>query len=165
MARLRSKYVCSECGYESSGWLGKCPSCLKWNTLIEEVFDDSPQAAANVLNLPLPEVSPLTEIETMENSRIKTGSSELDRVLGGGLVPASLILVGGDPGIGKSTLILQVCAKIAESKRVLYVSGEESVGQIKLRADRLHAVNPDVYIVSIRKSFPLLPEVLVRSGK
>jgi DNA repair protein RadA/Sms len=84
----------------------------------------------------------------MESSRVKTGSSELDRVLGGGLVPASLILVGGDPGIGKSTLILQVCARISQSMRVLYVSGEESVGQIKLRADRLNAVSPNVYMVS-----------------
>ncbi len=148
MARLRSKYVCSACGYESSGWMGKCPSCLKWNTLIEEVFEDTPQAAAKTLSQPLQTPVSLSEIEIHETSRIKTGSAELDRVLGGGLVPASLILVGGDPGIGKSTLILQVCARIAQSKRVLYVSGEESVGQIKLRADRLGAVSTNVYMVS-----------------
>ncbi len=148
MARLRNKYVCSECGYESSGWMGKCPSCLKWNTLIEEVFEDGPQTSAKTLTMPLPTPVSLSEIEILETSRIKTGSVELDRVLGGGLVPASLILVGGDPGIGKSTLILQVCARIAQTKRVLYVSGEESVGQIKLRADRLGAVSSNVYMVS-----------------
>lgn len=148
MAKLRSKYICSECGYESSGWMGKCPSCLKWNTLIEEVFEDSAQNAAKIMNQTLPQVISLSEVETLEALRIKTGSTELDRVLGGGLVPASLILVGGDPGIGKSTLILQACSRIAETRRVLYVSGEESVGQIKLRADRLGAVNPMVYMVS-----------------
>lgn len=148
MAKLRSKYVCSECGYESSGWMGKCPSCLKWNTLVEEVFEDGPQALSKTSNLPLPPVVSLTEVEIREASRMGTGSVELDRVLGGGLVPASLILVGGDPGIGKSTLILQVCARIAETRRVLYVSGEESVGQIRMRADRLAAVSPNVYMVS-----------------
>ncbi|MCX7773676.1 MAG: DNA repair protein RadA [Clostridia bacterium] len=147
MAKLRSKYVCSECGYESSGWLGKCPSCSKWNTMLEEVEEALP-TAAKALNQVLPPVIALSSVEILETSRIKTGSSELDRVLGGGLVPASLILVGGDPGIGKSTLILQVCARIAENKRVLYVSGEESVGQIKLRADRLGAVSQGVYIIS-----------------
>lgn len=148
MGKFRSKYVCSECAYESSGWMGKCPSCLKWNTLIEEVFEDGPQTTAKAITQSLPPIVSLSEIEILETSRIKTGSVELDRVLGGGLVPASLILVGGDPGIGKSTLILQVCARIAESRRVIYFSGEESVGQIKLRADRLNAVNPNVYMVS-----------------
>lgn len=147
MSKLRSKYVCSECGYESSGWMGKCPSCLKWNTFIEEVVEESTQAS-KLSNLSLPDVVSLSKIEILESDRIKTGSIELDRVLGGGIVPASLILVGGDPGIGKSTLILQVCARVAESRRVLYVSGEESVGQIKLRADRLNAVNSNVFMVS-----------------
>jgi DNA repair protein RadA/Sms len=147
MAKLRSKYVCSECGYESSGWMGKCPACLKWNTLLEEVYEDSPQQS-KVLNLDLPQITPLSEIEISTTSRIKTGSAELDRVLGGGIVPASLVLIGGEPGIGKSTLILQVCARIAMDKRVLYVSGEESVGQIKLRADRLNAVSSSVFMVS-----------------
>ncbi len=148
MAKLRSKYVCSECGYESSGWMGKCPSCTKWNTLIEEVYEESPQHTLKVMDQSLPKLMSLSEIEILETSRIKTGSIELDRVLGGGLVPASLILIGGEPGIGKSTLILQVCAQIAKSSRVLYVSGEESVGQIKLRADRLNAVSKSVFMVS-----------------
>lgn len=148
MAKLRSKYVCSECGYESSGWLGKCPSCQKWNTLLEEVYEESSSQTFKTADQPLPEIMPLSEIEIPETLRIKTGSMELDRVLGGGLVPASLILIGGEPGIGKSTLILQVCAGIARSGKVLYVSGEESVGQIKLRADRLNAVSPSVFMVS-----------------
>ena len=148
MAKLRSKYICSECGYESSGWMGKCPSCLKWNTLLEEVFEESPQNASKNIVGALPAVISLNEVEINEFSRIKTGSMELDRVLGGGIVPASLILVGGDPGIGKSTLILQICSKISETLRVLYVSGEESVGQIKMRADRLKAVKSNVYMVS-----------------
>lgn len=146
MSKLRSKYVCVECGYESAGWMGKCPSCLKWNTLVEEAVEDVSPTKGGSLSLP-PVVS-LTEIEVHEAQRLVTGSQELDRVLGGGLVPASLILVGGDPGIGKSTLILQTCAKIAQSKRVLYVSGEESVGQIRMRADRLGAVHPNVLMVS-----------------
>jgi DNA repair protein RadA/Sms len=147
MAKLRSKYVCSECGYESSGWMGKCPSCLKWNTLIEEVFEEAP-VQSRALDLTLPQITPLSEVEIHALTRIKTGSNELERVLGGGIVPASLILIGGEPGIGKSTLILQVCAQISQTKRVLYVSGEESVGQIKLRADRLDAVSDSVYMAS-----------------
>ncbi|MGI6084090.1 MAG: DNA repair protein RadA [Acetivibrionales bacterium] len=147
MARFRSKYVCSECGYESSGWMGKCPSCLKWNTLIEEVFEDRHQQFG-ILDLELPQITPLSEIEISATPRIKTESVELDRVLGGGVVPASLILIGGEPGIGKSTLILQVCAGIARHRRVLYVSGEESVEQIKLRANRLNAVSSSIFMVS-----------------
>lgn len=148
MAKLKSRYVCSECGYESSGWMGKCPSCLKWNTLIEEVYEDIPQSQSKAFNLTLPQIVSLSDVEVLTTSRIQTGSQELDRVLGGGLVPASLILIGGEPGIGKSTLILQICAQIAKSKKVVYVSGEESVGQIKLRADRLNVANTSVFMVS-----------------
>lgn len=161
MAKLRSKYVCSECGYESSGWLGKCPSCLKWNTFIEEVVENASASRTQGSAGPLPEPLPLTEIETIEATRLKTGSAEFDRVLGGGIVPASLILVGGDPGIGKSTLILQISAKIAESGRVLYVSGEESVAQIKLRAQRIGALNPNVFMVS-ETSFETIEAVIDR---
>ncbi len=161
MAKLRSKYVCSECGYESSGWLGKCPSCLKWNTFVEEVIENTTNSKTQGSEGPLPEALPLTEITTIESSRLKTGSAEFDRVLGGGIVPASLILIGGDPGIGKSTLILQISAKIAESGRVLYVSGEESVAQIKLRAQRLGAVNSNVFMVS-ETSFERIESVINR---
>lgn len=161
MAKLRSKYVCSECGYESSGWLGKCPSCLKWSTFVEEVIENTTNSKTQGSEGPLPEALPLTEITTIESSRLKTGSAEFDRVLGGGIVPASLILIGGDPGIGKSTLILQISAKIAESGRVLYVSGEESVTQIKLRAQRLGAVNSNVFMVS-ETSFERIESVINR---
>lgn len=161
MAKLRSKYVCSECGYESSGWLGKCPSCLKWSTFVEEVIENTTNSKTQGTEGPLPEALPLTEITTIESSRLKTGSAEFDRVLGGGIVPASLILIGGDPGIGKSTLILQISAKIAESGRVLYVSGEESVTQIKLRAQRLGAVNSNVFMVS-ETSFERIESVINR---
>jgi DNA repair protein RadA/Sms len=121
---------------------------MKWNTLLEEVYEEPSSQALKTIDKSLPEIMPLSEIEIPETSRIKTGSKELDRVLGGGLVPASLILIGGEPGIGKSTLILQICAQIAKSSRVLYVSGEESVGQIKLRADRLNAVSQSVFMAS-----------------
>ena len=148
MAKLRTKYVCSHCGYESSGWLGKCPSCSSWNTLVEEVEEavSNKTAAASLIQLPA-SVS-LADIEVSESARLKTGSGELDRVLGGGLVPSSLVLVGGDPGIGKSTLILQVCRYLSASKRVLYVSGEESVQQVKLRADRLGQVKHALYMLA-----------------
>ncbi len=148
MSKIRTKYICSECGYESSGWLGKCPSCLKWNTLLEEVAE--PEQASEIKHSlkDLPPAIPLSDIDAAEGFRIGTGSAELDRVLGGGIVPASMVLVGGDPGIGKSTLILQVCSKIASQKRVLYVSGEESIQQIKLRADRIGLACHHLYMIS-----------------
>ncbi|MGI6050760.1 MAG: DNA repair protein RadA [Acetivibrionales bacterium] len=148
MGKLRSRFVCSECAYESVGWMGKCPSCQKWNTFIEETYEETLPGKAKALNLDMPQIVSLSDVEVLTTNRIETGSNELDRVLGGGLVPASLILIGGEPGIGKSTLILQICAKIAQLNKVLYISGEESVGQIKLRADRLNAVNPSIYMVS-----------------
>jgi DNA repair protein RadA/Sms len=148
MGKLRTKYICTECGYESSGWLGKCPSCLKWSTFVEEVYDAAPMSGGKPLDTELPGMVSLSEVDVSEGLRIKTGSPELDRVLGGGIVPASMILVGGDPGIGKSTLILQVCARIGKHHPVLYVSGEESIGQIKLRADRIGAVCDNVFMVS-----------------
>jgi len=148
MSKLRSKYVCSECGYESSGWLGKCPSCLSWNTLIEEVAENRASSNSQAYAGRLPEIISLSDVETSDAVRIKTGSSEFDRVLGGGIVPASLILVGGDPGIGKSTLILQVCSHIAGYGRVFYVSGEESAAQIKLRAKRLGVEKSNVYLIA-----------------
>ena len=161
MAKLRTKYICTECGYESSGWLGKCPSCLKWNTLVEEVYDAEPVKAGKAVDVELPPAVSLSDVDASDGLRIKTGSAELDRVLGGGIVPASMILVGGDPGIGKSTLILQVCANIASGRRVLYVSGEESMKQIKLRADRLGADCTDLYMIS-ETSFERIEAVLLR---
>lgn len=161
MAKLRTKYICSECGYESSGWLGKCPSCLKWNTLLEETAEPEQSSDAAHLLKDLPLAVALSDVEAAEGFRVGTGSAELDRVLGGGIVPASMILVGGDPGIGKSTLILQVCARIASQKRVLYVSGEESIRQIKLRADRIGLACDHLYMIS-ETSFERIEAVLER---
>ncbi len=134
----KTKFVCSDCGFESLKWLGKCPSCNSWNTLTEEVVVpkskyDAPASNAYIKNTPML----LDEIGHSEGERIPTGSDELDRVLGGGIVCGSMVLVGGDPGIGKSTLLLQICKSIGLEKTVLYVSGEESAQQIKMRALRL----------------------------
>lgn len=137
------KYVCQECGYSSPKWLGKCPACNQWNTLSEEIelpktkFDTS-SATRTSGTAP----KKLSQITTDEEKRYKTYSKELDRVLGGGIVPGSLILVGGDPGIGKSTLLLQICNGLGKECDILYVSGEESEAQIKMRADRL-GINTD----------------------
>ena len=142
MAKQKTRYVCNECGYESLRWMGRCPGCDAWNTLIEEVVTDAPERRTSVSADSVPP-SLLTEIAVKDEMRRATGLSELDRVLGGGMVPGSLVLVGGDPGIGKSTLLLQVCGGLAgEDAPVLYVSAEESTAQIKMRADRMQ-VKPD----------------------
>jgi DNA repair protein RadA/Sms len=146
MAKSTSVFVCSECGYESPKWLGKCPACNSWNTFYEEKISKQSSNGKNV-NKEVAKPIKLTDVESREEVRKKTGTEELDRVLGGGLVKGSLVLLGGEPGIGKSTLILQLCSKIAESskdKKVLYVSGEESAEQIKLRADRLNIHNDNI---------------------
>lgn len=129
-------YFCQNCGHEAGKWLGQCPACREWNTFVEEKVTASKSVGAREyqeLN-----VVPLSQVKTEEEERIGTKMEELDRVLGGGIVPGSLILVGGDPGIGKSTLLLQVCQNLTREKRkVLYISGEESLRQIKLRAQRM----------------------------
>lgn len=136
MAKVKTVYFCQECGYESSKWMGQCPGCRQWNTLVEEHIEKRPVSVEKQLTAVRP-VS-LPEIETKEEARFASGFPELDRVLGGGIVPGSLVLVGGDPGIGKSTLLLQVCRNLAEQRvDVLYISGEESLQQIKLRAQRV----------------------------
>ena len=129
-------YFCQECGHEASKWMGQCPACKAWNSMVEEPtikIKSETVKQSNRAGI----LTKLSEIRTGEEERIHTGLLELDRVLGGGIVPASLILVGGDPGIGKSTLLLQICRTLSEEKKVLYISGEESLKQIKLRADRL----------------------------
>jgi DNA repair protein RadA/Sms len=135
MAKTKSVFVCNECGYESAKWMGKCPACGVWNSFFEEKIskDTSNKEEKNRKVTP----KPLNSFVGKETSRTSTGFEELDRVLGGGLVKGSLILLGGEPGIGKSTLILQLCDKVQGDGQVLYVSGEESAEQIKLRADRL----------------------------
>src|SRR3989304_3045619 len=133
MRKTRIKYICSNCGYESLRWLGKCPECDSWNTFTEEIIETSKRKISTAKTKVT--VTRLDEISADEGERIKTGINEFDRVLGGGLMPGSVTLLGGDPGIGKSTLAMQATAKIKD--KVLYVTGEESDKQIKLRASRL----------------------------
>lgn len=142
MAKEKTVFVCSECGYESPKWMGKCPACNQWNTFYEEKLTKGASSKYEKKKEVTPMV--LNKLEGKEISRNSTGFSELDRVLGGGLVNGSLVLLGGEPGIGKSTLILQICDKIKGEGKVLYVSGEESAEQIKLRADRLEIHNEDI---------------------
>ena len=136
-------FVCNECGYESSKWLGKCPACNSWNTFFEQKVDTVVENGIKKVK-ERQEPKKLNSYEGKEATRIETGIDELDRVLGGGLVKGSLVLLGGEPGIGKSTLILQLCDKIKGEGKVLYVSGEESAEQIKIRADRLGIQNDDI---------------------
>ncbi len=143
MAKAKTVFVCSECGNESPKWLGKCPACNSWNTFYEqkiEKYTETNKAEKRINNTP----KPLNTYIGKESDRTSTGFGELDRVLGGGLVKGSLILLGGEPGIGKSTLILQLCEKVKGEGKVLYISGEESAEQIKLRADRLKINNEDI---------------------
>ena len=143
MAKKNSTiFVCSECGYESSKWLGKCPACNNWNTFYEEKAIPTSKSSGVSKDKSKIEVVKLNEVKQTETVRIKTGLEELDRVLGGGFVSGSLTLLGGEPGIGKSTLILQICNTIKIDGKILYISGEESADQIKLRADRLK-INKD----------------------
>lgn len=139
MAKIKSVYVCSECGHESVKWYGKCPGCGEWNTFTEEVRETSKTGLPSVQKRAAPSAMPvkITEISTEDEERYFTGSKELDRVLGGGIVKGSLVLLGGDPGIGKSTILLQVCSHLGQVLKILYISGEESKRQIKLRASRL----------------------------
>ena len=144
MAKLKSVYFCSNCGNESPKWMGRCPACGEWSTYVEELIRKDSAAAikedtrsfSSGKNTP----QPLKEIRADEEPRIDMLDNELNRVLGGGLVPASLVLIGGEPGIGKSTLVLQTILKL-QSIKSLYVSGEESARQLKLRAERLNIQN------------------------
>ena len=136
MAKKKSIYFCQNCGHEENKWLGQCPACKEWNTFVEEKITSSKSAAAARLDTEV-QVLGLSEVKLDDTLRVCTGIQELDRVLGGGIVPGSMILVGGDPGIGKSTLLLQVCQHLADVQDVLYISGEESLAQIKLRANRM----------------------------
>ena len=141
MAKLKQVYICQECGYESGKWMGKCPSCNEWGSLVEEVVEakkpslTAPSSRGAASSAPVK----LRDVKIENETRTTTGMKELDRVLGGGIVKGSLILVGGDPGIGKSTLLLQICEELGnQNRQVLYISGEESVAQIKMRGERLN---------------------------
>ncbi|MBR6335131.1 MAG: AAA family ATPase, partial [Clostridia bacterium] len=138
--KTKSIYICSECGYESPKWNGCCPGCGEWNTMNEEIVDRTAQKTSKPVSAL--DAAKITDITYDDEVRINTGIHELNRVLGGGIVIGSLVLLCGDPGIGKSTLLLQICEYIGKSNSILYVSGEESARQIKLRANRLE-VNSD----------------------
>lgn len=132
----KNVFFCQNCGHEESKWLGQCPACKEWNTFVEEKAAPVKPGAAKAMHEA--RAVSLNSISTGEDERVDTGIEELDRVLGGGIVQGSLVLVGGDPGIGKSTLLLQVCQRLSDmGKKVLYISGEESLRQIKLRANRM----------------------------
>src|ERR687883_14935 len=132
-----SVFVCSACGQESARWHGRCPGCGEWDTLVEEAVGDGPTGGRR-RSAPAPPAVPLSRVEAPQVARVRTGIGELDRVLGGGLVPGSLVLIGGAPGIGKSTLTSTALGNLAAGgRRVLYVSGEESAAQVRLRAERL----------------------------
>lgn len=150
MAKVKSKYVCQNCGYENTKWLGKCPECLQWNTFVEEIEEKmTPRQESLVKQASRSTSRPVSinSIAPKREERFSTSIPELDRVLGGGVIPGSLVLVGGDPGIGKSTLLLQVSNNVAETgKKVLYISGEESENQIKMRAKRLKISSDNLYI-------------------
>ncbi len=149
--KTKVTYICRECGYKSLKWMGKCPGCNSWNTLDETVIKDEKRtvkAASGAADAMRVTPQKISDIQPGYEKRYKTGLSELDRVLGGGLVQGSLVLVGGDPGIGKSTLLLQICGTAGQDKTILYVSGEESKGQIKIRANRLGITVDNLYILS-----------------
>lgn len=151
MANLKQVYVCSNCGYESSKWNGKCPSCGEWNTF-EETTAAVVKSGRNTTKKTADITGGIRSINEIDGSfdevRYSTGLSELDRVLGGGLVKGSLVLLGGEPGIGKSTILLQICKTLCQNKTVLYVSGEESMRQIKMRAERLDVLSDNLYLLA-----------------
>lgn len=153
MAKAKSKtmYVCQECGYDTPKWLGRCPGCGAWNTMVEEVIkkDDGPGRGLNLGLSTKSKPCAIGAVQVEKLPRILTGSPELDRVLGGGIIPGSMVLIVGDPGIGKSSLTLRVCANEARAQhRVLYVTGEESIQQVRMRADRLDAIADGLMVVS-----------------
>ena len=169
MAKTKSVFFCTSCGNETPKWQGKCPACGAWNTLEERI--EKPAIIGNIHSVPTGNnrsPQPLNDVDTGFEIRTSTGMSELDRVLGGGVVAGSLVLVGGAPGIGKSTLLLQICNCLCQSKRVLYISGEESEKQLKLRAQRIGVAQNSLYILSetqlsciLEATDTLKPDVLI----
>jgi DNA repair protein RadA/Sms len=155
MSKTRLKYICSNCGYESIRWLGKCPECDSWNTFSEELVEVKKERSSKI-NRSTP-VFKIDEIPADEEERIKTNVAEFDRVLGGGIIPGSVILLGGDPGIGKSTLAMQTASKL--NAKVLYVTGEESAKQIKIRASRLKVNSPDFFVIAETNIESVIPVI------
>ncbi|MGN0505080.1 MAG: DNA repair protein RadA [Lachnospiraceae bacterium] len=166
MAKAKTVFFCKECGFESAKWLGQCPGCRAWNSFTEEPVTVQKKKTGNSgLAAAASEPLPLNQVSSDEEERIRTGIKELDRVLGGGIVRGSLVLVGGDPGIGKSTLLLQMCRELSSLTKpvckVLYISGEESMQQIKMRADRLGEFPGEVLLLS-ETNLELIEQVLER---
>ncbi len=162
MSKIKTAFFCSNCGYESAKWIGKCPSCSQWNTFTEEVLDKGNKTAEKWDDYKqekrTAKTVSLSEVTTTEEKRIKSQDSELDRVLGGGIVPGSIILVAGEPGIGKSTLFLQN-GLLMKQLTVLYISGEESEQQIKMRADRLKIQNENFYLLTETSTQTIFQEI------
>ena len=149
-SKIKSVYICNECGYESPKWYGKCPSCSEWNTMNEEIKENTKHTAAVksrvISSYSRPDA--INDITTDDEHRYNTGCKELNRVLGGGIVKGSLILLGGDPGIGKSTVLMQICQFLGDTLKILYISGEESKRQLKLRAIRLGVNSPNLFVMT-----------------
>lgn len=153
MAKAKTRYVCQECGYQTPKWMGRCPDCGAWNSLVEEVLAEPQEKKPGRAQMHTPlaggtKPETLKDIDASASSRIDTGSKELNRVLGGGLVPGELVLLSGDPGIGKSTITMQLMQTIAGTRDILYVSGEESKGQIRNRAERLGVTSPRIHVMT-----------------
>ncbi len=150
MSKKKTKFSCQHCGYESAKWMGKCPGCGSWNSMVEEIEDKGSSrrgAFSGATSTKRQKPESITQIQSTTEPRIYTKSQEFNRVLGGGIVRGSLVLIGGDPGIGKSTLLLQTSAQLAmNGQKVLYISGEESIKQTKLRADRLDITASELYV-------------------
>ncbi|MGM9619644.1 MAG: DNA repair protein RadA [Oscillospiraceae bacterium] len=144
----KTVFFCTECGNETPKWAGKCPACGAWNTVVEQRATKKEGKRGSLRTLAAPKARPVTDLESAEEIRFCTGLGELDRVLGGGAVSGSLVLIGGAPGIGKSTLMLQICRELCSERKVLYVSGEESEHQLKLRAKRLSAASERLFVLS-----------------
>ena len=168
MSKIKRIFTCRECGYESIRWMGRCPSCDQWNTMDERVERHASKAGSfssiSTAGIDMPQT--LDQISFEDEDRISTGIGELDRVLGGGVIRGSLSLIGGDPGIGKSTLILQICEYLGnEGGKILYVSGEESPRQIKMRANRLGVQSPNLHLVAETQLDVILAQIEVLSPR
>ena len=173
MKGLKTVYICSNCTYHSAKWMGKCPSCNQWNTFVEDVISTSPEATAAPKRKSMNasgenRAISYSDLEIPEYIRSQTGLSELDRVLGGGLVHGSVVLISGEPGIGKSTLLMQICECLGENKKVLYISGEESGGQLKLRAKRLGVSGKNLYVLTetnlesiLKEADKIKPDIMI----
>lgn len=160
MVKRKTKFVCQDCGYESARWMGKCPGCQQWNTLVEEIESSSKNKHVTRSRRHVSKPEKITQIESEEEPRVTTTMKEFNRVLGGGIVPGSLVLIGGDPGIGKSTLLLQISAQLAEKQLpVLYISGEESTRQTKIRADRLGVSQDLLFVLAETNLFDIANQI------